>query len=361
MKPRNSKNIAFIGPLPPPFGGVAVMNKSFQEILCQEWNILPFNTSGGAMSEDLYKRKSLKNISHFAKNIFHLFKFIAKNNFKIANVFATSNTAFVRDSIIIFILWCCGKKIIVHFHSKKRGEFFLGRFSIKYIALVFKFVQKIIVLSDNHYKHFANYFSPSKMVVIENFVDYELYKCEIEDKNLDFLYVSRLSKQKGIFDLLNAVKIIKEKGYSIKINVLGNPDNDETNKIINQKIEEYNLKDNIILRGNVFGVRKYNFFKKSGIFIFPSHFENSPLVLKEAIASKMAIIASNIEANKLILIDKGNTSFFVTGDAFDLANKMEYLLLNSTVAFTYMKTSEACKIYDKANANKLISSILENA
>jgi glycosyltransferase involved in cell wall biosynthesis len=352
--------MAFIGPIPPPYGGVGVMNKSFQEIVTPTWNVLVFNTSSGRLNEDLYKSKGFKNVSHFAKNTFGLIKFLSRNRFKIANVFVTSNIAFLRDSILILILWLCRKKIVVHFHSKKKGEFFLKNFTIRYVALIFKLSNKIIVLSDDHFDYFAKYFDETKMVVIENFVDYGLYDCKIENKNSEFLYVSRLSEKKGIFDLIEAVKIIKDKGLYLKINVLGTAENDEVKNRIEDCINKYGLEENLILHGNVHGDKKYAFFKSGSIFIFPSHFENSPVVIKEAIASNMALVCSNIEANEIILKDKGNTKFFNTNDAKDLAAKIECVLSNPDYMKNLMQHSENCKIYDKKYAEEKLSNIFRS-
>jgi len=353
-----SDNIAFVGPEPPPYGGVGVMNQSFQEIISQEWNVISFSTASGRLSEDLYRRKGFKNFVHFAKNIFGLITFLSKNKFKIVNVFVTSNIAFVRDSVIIFILWLCRKEIIIHFHSKKKGEFFLGNFTIRYVAGIFRFAKKIIVLSDDHFDYFARYFDKKKMVVIENFVDYDLYDCKIENKNSEYLFVSRLSEKKGIFDLIEATKIIKKKGLHLKINVLGTAENDEVKNTIDDFLKKYELEENIILHGNVYGNKKYEFFKSCSIFIFPSHFENSPVVIKEAIAAKMAIICSDIEANKIILNDKGNTEFFTTNDPMDLANKIEDILIHPCSIDDLMQRSAASKIYDKRYAAEKMKKVL---
>lgn len=116
-KSKKIKNIAFIGTVPPPLGGVAMMNKSIQEIFSSNLNVLSFNTSEGSNNENLYKKKGYKNLKNFSRNINGCYKFICNNDFKTANIFVTSNLAFLKDSIIIILLKIFRKKIIVHFHS----------------------------------------------------------------------------------------------------------------------------------------------------------------------------------------------------------------------------------------------------
>lgn len=357
MGKRDKINIAFVGPLPPPLGGIGVMNQSFQQIVKEKWNVLEYNTSNGKLNEDLYKKKNLKNLFNLIRTIPGFFKFICKNKFKVVNIFVTSNIAFVRDSVLILLLWICRKRIIIHFHSKKTGEFFLQPFTIKYVSFIFKFAKRIIVLSEDHFYYFSKYFNSSKMTIIENFVDYNLFDCKIENKKKEFLYVGRLSQKKGFFDLIEAIKILTEKEIYPKINVLGTPENENTKTIIDTKLKSYNLEQNIILHGNVQGSRKYNFFKNCSIFIFPSHFENSPVVLKEAIASKMAIISSDLEANTTLLANKENTKFFTTGNSVDLSNKIEELLMDSSLTNDYMLHSQKCELYDKKFAAEKINNL----
>ncbi|MBK7099569.1 MAG: glycosyltransferase family 4 protein [Sphingobacteriales bacterium] len=352
------KQVLFVGPLPPPLGGVAVMNKSFQDIVCHKWEVICFDTSRGTINEDLYKKKGVKNLLHFINNVFQFLRFQRKYKYNTVNIFVTSNMAFIRDALIIILLRLLKKNIVVHFHSKKQGEYFLHKDKIWIIGFVFRFVKKIVVLSDDHINYFKAFFEQNKMIIIENFVDYKHYANIIEKKELSFLYVSRLSEKKGFYDLIEAIHILKNKGYSINVNVLGTSENEKAEYYIKEKLLEYNLVENIVLHGNVFGKDKYDFFKKSKMFLFPSHFENSPLVLKEAIASNMAIIASDILPNKNILLDKQNTEFFKVGNAFDLAQKIEYLIDNPNIVKRFMEKSESCRAYDSSVAFEKIDKIL---
>lgn len=80
--------------------------------------------------------------------------------------------------------------------------------------------------------------------------------------------------------------------------------------------------------GNIAGTSKINFFKECSIFIFPSQFENSSVILREAIASKMAIIAINIDANKNILHDKGNSTYFEVGNPIKMADEITKMIIS---------------------------------
>ncbi len=54
--------VAFIGPLPPPVGGVSMINQSFQQLDYQGVEIKAFNTSNNRTRENLYRRYPFENV-----------------------------------------------------------------------------------------------------------------------------------------------------------------------------------------------------------------------------------------------------------------------------------------------------------
>jgi len=353
------KKIVFIGPLPPPLGGVAMINQSFQELDYQGCETMSFNTSNNKQNEDLYKGLPWNNIGKEYKKIQNLKTFLRLKQPDIANVFVTSGYSIIRDLFYLRILYKKKIPIIIHFHSKKKGEFALAPRRLNFVGKLFnKYAQKIILLSPDHFDYFTSFFNKNKCDVLENFVDYNNFDNEITEKTSEFLYVGRLSKEKGFFDLLEACKLLKEKGSILKVNVIGAAPNDSVEQEINTFIKQHALNVIIHLHGLKFGSEKYDLFKRAKILVFPSHFENSPVVIKEAIAAKMAIIASNIEPNKNILNAIKNNSMHMAQNPEDLANKIEILLNSESLVNQFCVESEKVKEYDKTYANEKLTSII---
>ncbi len=75
------KNV-FIGPLPPPLGGVAVINQSFQSLSYNGYTNLVFDTSNKNSREDLYKGLPWQNIFNEYKKVKKLKDFIKKKTLK---------------------------------------------------------------------------------------------------------------------------------------------------------------------------------------------------------------------------------------------------------------------------------------
>jgi glycosyltransferase involved in cell wall biosynthesis len=398
--------IAFIGPLPPPLGGVAVINQSFQEIDYSCYEVTYFNTSNQNSRENKYNRFTWNSIfkklrksktterfiekvnpdiinKRFPWNSFFrelrkskaIKRFIEKVNPDVINIFVTSGPAILRDLLYLKTIHKYNIPVVIHFHSKIKGEFALTPFRLKVTGYFFKkyakkiillsdehftfFSKKIILLSDEHFTFFSHYFGEKRCVVIENFVTYSDYDNEIEKKCSQFLFVGRLTKEKGFLDLLNAAIILKEGGIKCEFHIIGLAATEQQEKEVMDFIDNNQLREYIIVYGAVFGKDKLELFKVSKYFIFPSHFENSPVVLKEAIAAKMAIIASNIQANKNILKTRKNNILFEMGNCYDLVEKIVLLLNDKEKSQAMCAESARISEYDVSIAKKKIQAVFD--
>tara|TARA_R100000988_G_C3999170_1_gene167766 strand:+ start:103 stop:1176 length:1074 start_codon:yes stop_codon:yes gene_type:complete len=351
------RNIAFIGPIPPPVGGVALANLRVQELVRTHHPkdvILTLNTSKGLTNADLYKKKGIGELLHFIKNIFQLIRFIAKNRIDVSNVFVVPNISFLREMIFICILKLTTKKLVVHLHAKTEGDYFLSGFKLKIFTKVVGLGDIIFVLSEKFHKQFYSQFiDEKKLIVLENFVNYRNFDTNISDKTNDFLYVGRLSEKKGFLDLVEAVILIKDEVKNLTIHVLGAYENETFKTLIETKIKRNQL-NNFKFYGAKTGAEKFEFFKKNSVFVFPSYFENSPIVLKEAIAAKMAILSSDIIENKNILDPFSIKEYFKTRNIQDLAEKIKKLHNHKELVTSYMNNAEKVTHFGYDYAGKII-------
>ncbi len=343
----SKKNILIIGPLPPPLGGVAVMNQSVQKIMQEKYNVISLNTSKNVRNVDIYKIDLFRSIRHGLLNFFNLLIILIKYQVNLANIFVTSNLGFVRDAVLILLLKTFKKKIIIHFHSKKQGEYFLSDEKLFLLKWIMNLSNCIIFLSENHSSYFLNKIKiKTRYTILENFVDYRNFNCQVEDKVFEFLYVGRLSKKKGFKTLLNSLILCKKNNIAIKVHIVGLYENDDFENECKSLIMNNKLNDYLIFHGYKDGEEKFELFKKLLVFVFPSEFENSPLVLKEAIASKMIIIASNIEANVLIGNSLKSFIFFENKNAISLYNAIKKIKCEKNILMNNLKNFSNIKKYD---------------
>lgn len=157
--------------------------------------------------------------------------------------------------------------------------------------------EKVIFLSEAYKSHvISNYVKKkyrdeilSKAVVLPNGID-DFWLEHIQKPKsfktgqiVNLLSVCEIDKNKNIFETVEAMKILKEKGYECRLTLIGRP---KDKKIIdaikkNSDVHYYPPmpKENLI-----------EHYSKSDIFVMPSHTESFGLVYAEALSQGLPIV-----------------------------------------------------------------------
>lgn len=125
-----------------------------------------------------------------------------------------------------------------------------------------------------------------------------------KNKNVKFLFVGRIMKDKGIENYLEAAKFLKENNSNVEFHICGYCDDDNYKEILN------NYSNNKIV--NYHGEQKVltSFYKNSDCVVLPSYHEGMSNVLLEAAALARPIICSDIPGCKEI-VKNNKTGFLV--------------------------------------------------
>lgn len=118
---------------------------------------------------------------------------------------------------------------------------------------------------------------------------------------LRILTIGRLAQQKGYDMALEACKMLKEKGHKFRWYVLGKG---PLEKVIKDKIKEYNLIENFILLG--VKANPYPYIKNADIYVQTSRFEGFGLAIAEARMLNIPIVTTKFDAVFNQMIDGEN-------------------------------------------------------
>jgi len=102
-----------------------------------------------------------------------------------------------------------------------------------------------------------------------------------------FLFIGRMMKSKGIEELLQAAKVVKEKYPNTQFDLIGHCEED-----YHQQLVELNQRGIIDYHGQQNDV--HSFIKKSHATILPSYHEGTANVLLESASSGRAVLASRV-------------------------------------------------------------------
>ena len=103
-----------------------------------------------------------------------------------------------------------------------------------------------------------------------------------KDKKYDIVFFARVTKDKGIEDLIDALIIVKERNVNIKVAVIG-PIAKQYMTVLNSRIEKYKLKNNIELIGPKNSIDEvHEYVAKSRLCVLPTHADTIPGTIIES-------------------------------------------------------------------------------
>src|SRR5207244_4395985 len=107
-----------------------------------------------------------------------------------------------------------------------------------------------------------------------------------------FIYLGRLHPKKGIENLLHAYSMVRNSlGTESSLVIAGEGDPPYVEKL-NVQIQELDLSGTVKMIGHVAGDANREFFETADVLIAPSHTENFGIVVSDALAHGVPVIAS---------------------------------------------------------------------
>jgi glycosyltransferase involved in cell wall biosynthesis len=164
-------------------------------------------------------------------------------------------------------------------------------------------------------------------------VDYEKFSpINVEGKkeeNFIFLFIGRLIKDKGIFEFVEAARIIRKKYAKINFNVIGPfwHQNLRSNTISKSDLQNWIVEGIIDYEGEKKDIRKY--IAQADCIVLPSYREGTSNILLEAASMEKPVITTNTTGCKETVDDRITGFLCKVQDSKDLADKMEQMYLLS--------------------------------
>ncbi|HAH0557273.1 TPA: glycosyltransferase family 4 protein [Escherichia coli] len=221
-------------------------------------------------------------------------------------------------------------------------------------------------MNENDEKIARKYFSSApwtKVTLLNNAVDIKKFqkryigiesKSEInEQKKFKMVMIGRLCEQKNPLLIINALKILGDHYY---VDFVGDG---PLRSDLESQIAKRGLEKRVRLLGWCSSVEEIIF--KYDLFLLPSKWEGMPLAILEAMASKVPVLCSNIDANAY-LINKTSGFLFNNDDAKDLAENIKYIFDNVDVRRKVAEDAylAVVKDFELSERTRILESIYTN-
>lgn len=231
-----------------------------------------------------------------------------------------------------------------HFYKGAPLLNWLLYFPIEYIMS--KKTDCLITINEEDYK-IAKKMLKAKRVELVNGVGYntqKFYSISLEEKNelkcsyncnkneTILIYVAEMNKNKNQGMLIKAVKILKEKGFNIKLLIVGS---DNYNKKYISLAENSGVSQNIDFLGHREDTDKL--LHISDICVASSIREGLPVNIMEALACGLPVVCSSNRGHRVLIKEDYNGYLIPIDDSELMAVRIEELIINKEL---YNKVSE---------------------
>jgi glycosyltransferase involved in cell wall biosynthesis len=181
------------------------------------------------------------------------------------------------------------------------------------------------------------------------------------------LFVGQHRWEKNIRMIIDSLKQLKEKGKAFKMVFVGEG---YASGDMKKLVEKYNIQENVVFLGVITDRNVLQrVYAASDLFVFPSIYDNSPLVMQEAAAFNIpSIVVRNSSSAESIL--DGINGFLIENKSTDLSKKIMDLMKDqhaikkagegarksiyhpweSIIDDVYVRYNELIKNYKPANA-----------
>jgi glycosyltransferase involved in cell wall biosynthesis len=145
------------------------------------------------------------------------------------------------------------------------------------------------------------------------------------DGAVRFLFLGNLTRRKGAYDLLAATARAREAGFRAEVRLAGGEVQPGDRRALEQAIADAGCQDQVKVLGFLEGPAKDEALLASDCLVLPSYAEGLPMVVLEAMACGLPVIATRIGAVAEAVTD-GQEGFLVeVGDVEALADRMSRL------------------------------------
>ena len=330
---KQKNKILVVGQVPPPYGGQAASIKRMLEANYQDIEFLHLNLSAAKSMGELGKfnvRKALFAVNVLSKMVSYRIWHGVKVMYYPPAIQNMAST--LRDIFLLLPGRKLFPKVIFHFHAGGfRENYQRYPFFIRRLLQWACFVPDVAIVKSDYSKDEIVDLHPKKVFLVPNGLpDYARGFDLIRNNPTPILlYVGALYETKGVFDLLETAGMLKQRGLSFKLRMVGEGDQ-QTLKRIFAYMDRLNIQAEVELCGVLSGEAKWQVYAEADIFCFPSYFgaENLPLVLIEAMMFKLPIVSTTWRGIPDLVKDSLNGFLVPTRSPDLLAERLSSLLLD---------------------------------
>ena len=222
---------------------------------------------------------------------------VAAGRVRLVHVHAASDASFLRKAVFIGIALAARRPVIFHLHGGGFLDFYrhrcgpLGRLMVRFVL---NRAARIVTLSDEGARRIAGITANPRVRVIPNMIDTRLFRRVWRRRrdSAELLFLGRFDATKGVEELLAAAATLRARFPRLRLVIAGAGDA----TAIAVRARALGIADAVELPGWVGGEHKQVLLERAAAFVLPSHVENMPISVLEAMAAGLPVVATSVGA-----------------------------------------------------------------
>jgi len=297
--------VVIVGPLPPPMGGVQLMiDMQLHSSLSREFELRAVDTSKRQLRWAV-ENPTWKTPFYFIRDFGRLLRALAGFRPRAVLVHAAPSPSILRDWVFMVTARLFGARVICHYHGTLHtrfpsGETPRGRAIGRFIMSA---AHQVIVLGPTYQRQMGEAWHRT-LAWAPNVCEVDLYRTIPRDEPTPWLapgdrpvlFIGRLSKPKGLWNLYDAIPHVLARHPNARFVLVGVAETEELEPVVRAEAEKRGLMPRLVFRGNLEGREKAAAYATSLVIVVPSWTEAFPLVIPEAMAAGLPVIASAVGA-----------------------------------------------------------------
>jgi glycosyltransferase involved in cell wall biosynthesis len=150
------------------------------------------------------------------------------------------------------------------------------------------------------------------------------------------LFAGRLYQLKGVIDLIHAASKLGEE-IPVRVILAGSLDDRSYVEMLRNEVNRLGMQEKVEFRGILDGAELKSELARAAVLVLPSYQESAPMVVQEAMASGVPVVASNVGGIPFQIKD-GQSGFLVDpGDVHMLTKRLAQLLADASMCDSFGK------------------------
>jgi glycosyltransferase involved in cell wall biosynthesis len=283
-------------------------------------------------------------------------RLVAARRVGLIHVHTASRASFWRKCLFILPSFAIHIPVVLHLHGAEFDTFYdkeCGKWRKRLVRFVFDKSSCVIVLSTA-WKRWVQRMScnPAVHVIFNPVLLPDRLAPWDDRKSAHVLFLGRLGRRKGAYDLLEAVAAIATMWGDLRLVMGGDGEVDR----VRNYARNLGINDRVEMLGWVAGIDRERCLREACVYALPSYAEGLPMSVLEAMASGLPIVSTRVGGIPEAVTD-GVEGFLVEpGDVAAIAERLNRLLCEPDLART-MGTAARKKVESRFSAHVIVPQI----